>query len=591
MTRGGAGARTGVLAAVALAAGVGGAASYARTGASTGDVVRDLAVGWTFAAAGLIAWWRRPANSAGKLMVAEGVTWFVGNVQGTGVPLLVGLGAWFDSLNLAVLAHLALSFPDGRLAGRAARAAAGAAYGLVAVFGLLRTAVYDPAAIPAATYLSCRGCDTNALLIHGDPHLFDAVDVAYRGLGGLLSLVCVAMVVRRWRRSSRPRRQALLPAMLAIACAAVFLLWDVILHAASPELRATASAPLLLASDLSQTAVPVAFLVGLLRLRLRRAAVGSLVFDVGADPTPRRLREALASALDDPSLQLGLWQPDAARYVDPDGRPLPAAPGAGRSVTPVTSNGEPSVVLLHDASLDEDGRLLPAVSASVRLMLDNAVLRSEVGARVAEVRAANTRVVQAADRERRRLERDLHDGAQARLVAALMALQRVDSRLRQNADGVDAQLRDTVAEADQTLRQGLEQLRELARGIHPAVLTREGVGPAVVALAERAALPVVVGVQPGRYDPVVEATAYFTVCEAVTNAAKHARARAVGVTVWRDGHQLIVEVVDDGVGGADPALGAGLQGLVDRLAAVGGVLRVESPAGGGTRLRAEMPCG
>jgi signal transduction histidine kinase len=323
-------------------------------------------------------------------------------------------------------------------------------------------------------------------------------------------------------------------------------------------------------------------------LRLRRAAVGYLVVELGPDPSLARLRDALARVLDDPSVRLGLWQPEPASYVDPDGRALAATPGPGRSVTYVANAGERSAVLVHDPALDEDEALLHSVGAAVRLMLDNAWLRSEMTERLAEARAAGSRIVQAADSERRRLERDLHDGAQVRLLTALMAPQRVDARLRQSPD---AALRDTVAEADQALRQALAELRDLARGIHPAVLVRDGLAPAVVAPAERSSLPVVVAVEPDRCPPAVEAAAYFTICEALANAAKHARARAVTITGRRVGGTLVVEITDDGVGGADVSLGGGLRGLSDRLAVVGATLRVVSPAGAGTRVRAELPCG
>jgi signal transduction histidine kinase len=190
----------------------------------------------------------------------------------------------------------------------------------------------------------------------------------------------------------------------------------------------------------------------------------------------------------------------------------------------------------------DDPELLASVAAALRLALENVWLRSRA-------RDVSTRIVEAADSERKRLERDLHDGAQARLVFALMALRRVERGL-----------------AD-----------------HP--------GPALTALAREAALPVVVAAEPRRYDAVVESTAYFTVCEALSNAAKHAGARAVSVSATHQDGRLVIETVDDGVGGADSMRGSGLRGLADRLAAVDGVLHVHSPAGGGTRIRAELPCG
>ncbi|MBQ0985806.1 hypothetical protein KBZ10_15030 [Streptomyces sp. F63] len=586
---------------LSLAAGAVGGWAYARSGATGTDVARDLAVGWSFAAAGLVAWWRRPANPTGRLMLAEGVTWFIGNLQGSGVPALFAVGAWFEALNMAVLAHLLLAFPDGRLTTRLARWVVVSGYGLVAVGGLLRAAVFDPAVHPGASYLSCAGCGPNALFTGAPPGVFTAVDLGYRWAGVVITLVCVATLVRRWRASAPARRRVLLPVWISVLVAIAFVFWEALY--ALPSGGLVGAGAVVLLSDLSQVSVPAAFLAGLLRMRLRRAAVGHLVIQVGADPTPRGLQDAVARVLGDPSLRIGLWTDGtgagtapaagagapAGAYTGPDGRPVRVpGPDSGRAATVVEGRGEPLAVLVHDAALREDPGLLAAVAASVRLCLENTRLRAEVTRRAEEARAAHTRLIESADRERRRLERDLHDGAQTRLVFALMALRQVDAGLARGGDG--AGLRGTVAEADRTLRKALDDLRGIARGIHPAVLVREGLGAAVTGLAEESAVPVVVSVTPGRFPPLAESTAYFTVCEALSNAAKHARARAVGVTVESAAGRLVVEVTDDGVGGADPGGGSGLRGLADRLAAVGGTLRVDSPAGSGTRIRAELPC-
>ncbi|MDQ8704979.1 histidine kinase [Streptomyces sp. LHD-70] len=568
-------------AATAAGAGAAGAWSYARTGADGADIVRDLAVGWAYAGAGLVAWWRRPANRTGLLMLAEGITWFIGNLQGTSVPALFALGAWWEGLNLAILVHLVLTFPDGRITGARTRRLILATYAIVAVGGLLRALTYDPArAHHAATYLDCSGCGPNALLVDGATGLFEPIDLVFRGLAVLISVLTATAVVHRWRRASHARRRALLPAWVAIGAAMVFILWDIVLLTV-PGLDGLGEDLVLLLSDFAQCAVPIAFLAGLLRMRLKQAEVGGLVIEVGADPTPARMREVLARVLDDSSLRLGLWQQGQGirgGYADQDGTPVRA--DGPRATRVDSARGTPLAVLDHDPALAEDPELLAAVGAALRLALENAWLRTEA-------REAGTRMVRAADDERRRLERDLHDGAQARIVFALMALRRVSKGV---ADHPDAKVRGSVAEVERSLRLALEELRGLAHGIHPAVLTREGLAPALAELARQAELPVVVAAEPGRYDPVVETTAYFTVCETLANAAKHARARAVSVSARRQGTTLVVETVDDGIGGADTARGSGLAGLADRIAAVDGVLRVHSPAGGGTRVRVELPC-
>ncbi|WP_372344494.1 sensor histidine kinase [Streptomyces sp. KL116D] len=566
---------------LAVVSGVAGSWAYARSGASASDLVRDLAVGWAYVVAGLVAWNRRPANHTGRLMVAEGVTWFFGNLQGTAVPVLFTFGAWWEALNMAVLLHLVLSFPEGRLTTVLTRRLVQFAYGLVAVGGLVRTLLFDPAVNTGATYLDCRDCGPNLILVPAWNGLFDTFDAVYHAAGWVISAVAAVAIVQRWRHASAARRRALMPAWIGIGIAVAFLMWDMLFYVVPwfGEVGSVAEQAVYLMSDLAQVAVPFAFLGGLLRMHLQRAEVSGLVIDVGTDPDPSRVREALVRVLGDPTLRLGLWREERAAYVDGAGREV-ATGGPGR--TPVhASDGRPLALLHHDPALSEDPELLESVAAALRLALENVWLRTRA-------KDVATRIVQAADAERGRLERDLHDGAQTRLVFALMQVRRVQRGL---ADHADEALRAAADEAETSLRQAIEELRGIAQGIHPAVLTREGLGPALNALAKEAAMPVVVAAEPRRYDPLVETTAYFTVCEALSNAAKHAKARAVSVSARHQDGRLVVETVDDGVGGADTARGTGLRGLADRLAAVDGVLHIHSPAGGGTRIRAELPCG
>ncbi|WP_338702664.1 histidine kinase [Streptomyces sp. Q6] len=572
------------LTAAAALAGVSGAAgswAYARSGASASDLVRDLAVGWAYVVAGIMAWKRRPANHTGRLMVAEGITWFLGNLQGTAIPVLFTFGAWWEALNMAVLLHLVLSFPEGRLTTVLTRRLVQFAYGLVAVGGLVRTLLFDPATDTGATYLDCASCGPNLFFVPGWHGLFDTFDAVYHAIGWVISAVAAVAVVQRWRHASAARRRALLPAWFGIGVAVAFLMWDMLFYVVPwfGEVGSLAEQAVYLMSDLAQVAVPFAFLGGLLRMHLQRAEVSGLVIDVGTDPDPSKVREALVRVLGDPTLRLGLWREEKGAYVDGSGREV-SADGAGR--TPVrASDGRQLALLHHDPALADDPELLESTAAALRLALENVWLRTRA-------KDVATRIVQAADAERGRLERDLHDGAQTRLVFALMSVRRVQRGL---ADHPDPALREAADEAESSLRLAIDELRGIAQGIHPAVLTRDGLAAALGALAKEAALPVVVAAEPRRYDPLVESTAYFTVCEALSNAAKHARARAVSVSARHLDGRLVVETVDDGIGGADTARGTGLRGLADRLAAVDGVLHIHSPAGGGTRIRAELPCG
>jgi signal transduction histidine kinase len=336
--------------------------------------------------------------------------------------------------------------------------------------------------------------------------------------------------------------------------------------------------------------VPFAFLAGLLRGSLSRAgAVAELVEALGrADDERRSLRDSIAAALGDSSLGVAYWIPEQQAYVDGDGQrvDLPA-PGSGRTATPIERGGAPLAVVIHDETLTEERDLVRAVGGAAALTLENERLAAELRARIEELRASRARIVQAGDQARRQLERDLHDGAQQRLVALALNLKLARASL--DDDPVDA--RALIDNAINELTEATAELRELARGIHPAILTDRGLDAAVNALAGRAALPVEVQDVPAeRLAAPVESTAYFVVAEALTNVARYSHAGHAEVEIERANGTLVVEVRDDGIGGADPARGSGLRGLADRVAAVDGRLVVTSEPGTGTVVHAEIPC-
>jgi signal transduction histidine kinase len=325
--------------------------------------------------------------------------------------------------------------------------------------------------------------------------------------------------------------------------------------------------------------------VGLLRMRLHRGAVAKLVVVVGALPSPARLREAIARCLGDPSLELGFWLPDGQRYVETGGQALDPGERPGRAVTVLEHGGKRLAALVHDPALLDEPQLLDAVGAAAGLALQNARLQAELRAQLAEVRASRARIVAVGDAERRRLERDLHDGAQQRLLGIRLALQLARGRLADGGVAVD----ELLVEADAEVADALAELRALARGIHPAILTDEGLAPALAGLARRTPVPVEVSVCSQRLPAAVEATAYFVAAEALANIVKHARASHASVEVARNNGRLAVAVTDDGAGGADAA-GAGLRGPRDRVEALDGRMQIDSPPGGGTSVRAEIPC-
>jgi signal transduction histidine kinase len=332
---------------------------------------------------------------------------------------------------------------------------------------------------------------------------------------------------------------------------------------------------------------PFAFLLGLLDARLARSSIGDLVLELRSDLPPRALRDALAQALRDPSLALAYWLPDFGTYVDLEGRPVQLPEDEERTATPIDRDGQPVAALIHDRTLEDERELLAGAGAAAAMSLENARLQAELRARLEELRGSRARVIAAGQKERQRLERNLHDGAQQRLIALSLQLSLLEKKV-----GDDAGLREELDTARREIALSLDELRDVARGIHPAVLTGHGLSVAVESLAARAPLPVRLEIEiDGRLPEAVEVAAYYVVSESLANVAKHAQATAARISLAKPGDDVVVEVVDDGVGGADTERGSGLRGLADRVEALGGRLRVWTPLGGGTRVQAEIPCG
>jgi signal transduction histidine kinase len=332
---------------------------------------------------------------------------------------------------------------------------------------------------------------------------------------------------------------------------------------------------------------PLAFLIGLLHARLARSAVGDLFVELRANPAPADLRYALARALRDPSLTLVYWLPELESWADLDGRPVRLdAADAGRATTLIDRHGAHVAALVHDPSLDDEPELLQAVVAAAAIAIENARLQVELRARLEELKASRLRIIEAGQSERRRMERNLHDGAQQRLVSLSIELGLLEARF-----AADPEARRQIDQVKRELGHSLEELRELARGLHPAMLTGHGLAAALEGLVARAPLPVGLRVHlDGRLPEQHEVAAYYLVSESLTNVAKYAHASAASVDVARADGRLVVEVSDDGRGGASTDAGSGLRGLADRVEALDGRLRIFSPDGGGTRVRAEIPC-
>ena len=300
---------------------------------------------------------------------------------------------------------------------------------------------------------------------------------------------------------------------------------------------------------------------------------------------PEGVEALLRELVSDPTLELRFSLPESQLYVDAQGRPAVDAPGERRHRMSVERGGQPLGQVLHGTIGPETVTLLPHLVEAGGLAIEITRLRVELRRQLAEVQASRTRLVNASDEERRRIERDLHDGAQQRFVSIGLALRHAQHALGATAPDVSEALDGAVAE----ITVAIDELRELARGLRPAQLDA-GLGAALRDLASRAPLPVDVRTSGPQAAPDVEAAAYFTACEGLTNAVKHARANRVVLSAARDNGRLVVSVADDGVGGAAARPGSGLTGLVDRVAAQGGTLRIISDAGAGTTLTAEFPC-
>lgn len=300
---------------------------------------------------------------------------------------------------------------------------------------------------------------------------------------------------------------------------------------------------------------------------------------------PEGAEATLAEALDDPTLQLLYWISPEAPYVDSAGRPRRPDEGPGRATTPVTRGSLRLGTVLHDAEIAEHPDLLDSVIEAAGLAIEIGRLRVEVRQRLAEVEESRARIVTAGIEERRRLERDLHDGAQQRLVSIGLDLRHVQNELSGEQGPAHTALDQVVSE----LAAAIRELRELARGIRPPALD-DGLAAALEQLAARTPLPTAIEASPGALDDEVEAAAYFFASEALTNTVKHAGATRASVTALRDNGDLVVSVSDDGGGGASAGPGSGLEGIADRLAALGGRLTVTSPPGQGTTVSAHLPC-
>ena len=525
-------------------------------------------VGGSFAACGLIAWRRRPDSYSGRWMTATGFGFFAGPLLAlVGTALALTIAAVLQDLWVLFFVGLLLTFlTGGRLRTR--------------MDYLLIGAIAFEILVLAPLYLMVTEADGNVLLISPNEQLSIAVDRVQRAWFLGVALTTAGLIAVRWRSVSGPRRRAMLPSVAGAMCLLLFAAVLVV-----DLLTGSRSMVLLWIAACSLVAVPTAFLGGLLRSRLAKGELADLFGRLPTMP-PGQLQSALARVLGDPELVIAFPRADGQRYVDADGRvvSLPR-PGAEKSASFVDSDGIPVAALIYDRSLDDDPELVEAVGGAVTVALENRRLHAEALERLAELQSSRERIIAASDSERRRIERNLHDGAQQRLVTLALQLSLLKRQIRE--DPADAE--QLVGSASDELAASLEELRELARGIHPAVLD-QGLRYGLDALAMRSAIPATVDYQPTtRLPEQVEFAAYFVASEALTNTAKHANATTIAIRVMCARQVAVIEITDDGIGGAATDLGSGLRGLDDRVEALGGRLLITSPPGTGTTIRAELP--
>jgi signal transduction histidine kinase len=522
-----------------------GAEWLARSSQSLPEAGADLAVGWTLIGCGLLAWSRRPQSRVGLLVALTGFAWFLGTLAGSRIGGVAAVGAALLFVHRGPLCHAIIGYPRGGALDRLSMVVVAAVYVYAAAAPLARN---------------------------------DGVTIA-------VTFLVLAATIRGYALAAGPARRARVTAIAAATALAV-------------PLAGGAVARLIGAGPGVEQAVPwgyeavlvliaVGFLADIVRGRWTQAVVTRLVVDLGEGTGTGTLQARLAHALGDRSLVIAYWLPETSGYVDESGNPM-ALPGAGsgKAVTLIEQQGERIAALVHDAAMLDDPGLMDAVASAARIALSNVQLRAKVRRQVAELDASRRRILAAGDAQRRRLQQELRVGAGQRLTEVG---ELVDLGLQGAGAAADRAVAGRLEDVRRELGAAQAELQELAAGIHPVELTERGFGPALSCLAERAPVPVRLAVPGQRLPTAIETAVYFICSEALTNVGKYAHASRADVTVREEGDLVTVLVADDGVGGADPSAGSGLKGLADRVEALGGRFRVDSPAGGGTRLLAEIP--
>jgi signal transduction histidine kinase len=540
----------------------------------------ELGAAIALAAAGLLLWSFRPRNLVGPLLVAASVAWLLpewSNPQaGTGLLFTLGLAGFLACL--PIVSHIGLAYPRGHARHRYEQAVIALAYaGAIVLVGLVPTVTFDPRAG------GCTQCPTNLLLIHGNASLNEHVSRFGIRFMVVWSVVAALTLVVRAARSSVAALKAAAPVFVA-AVAYIGLATADLWHSLGRGFLSNDSVDVRLwkAQGLALILLAVAVIYGLIRARRTRISVAQLVIELGRAPRAGGARETLAATLRDPGLDLAYRRGAGLGYVDVDGNPLSPTPGPGRAATPLVRDGREIAVILHADHLLSDPGVIEDASTAARLAVENEQLQAEVSAQMSEIRASCARIVEAADAERKRLERDLHDGAQQRLVGLSLGLRLLRNEAERDgrSDAIPA-----LEHGDGQLRQALAELREVAHGIYPAVLADEGLAAALETLAERLPPSLRLGnLLEERFSAPVETAAYFAAAEIVRDLGDDTPA---SIDIGRADGRLVVAVERRGpLDDADDRLVE----IGDRIRALDGEVYADAESNGAVRIEARIPC-
>lgn len=549
---------------------------------SSNELLTFLLAGVATVASGVVVWKFRPDALTGPQIVLIGILWLIPGVRRSSDPALFTVGAVLTYAFVPLAIQTGLGYPTGRLKGWLERWCVGAVWFLGTIGVACEWLYFDPRAAPSTHTSTAR----NLLLIRNDLELAETLQLTVGIAAAVLSIMMLIVIAARWRSGTQRYRAEFAP----IAAAGLFVF---VLFASAMLMAATGGA--FPGEEHSWTfdlrnptfaLLPCVVAVVVARYHFAQVAIKSAMIEIGTAPIVDGFVEALSKALRDPNLVLWAYSEKEQRYIDERGMPreLTDVP-AGRGVTTLERGGLPVGAVIHDETLSAQPELLAAVHSATTLALEHDRMRTELEAQLIEVQHSRERIVVAGDVQRRRIERDIHDGAQQHLLAAAIQLSRAKRATS------DANVRALIEQGESKLQNTLTSLRDLARGVYPSVLTNSGLRAALNSLAERTMLlPVeIIDNLHARPPARIELAAYFVAAEAIANAQKYSDASHVEIHIRDDDATLRLEVHDAGCGGAEFTPDGGLSGLLDRVSALGGTLSVDSPPGAGTTLVAILP--